>query len=406
IVCQVFGAAGWKTRIRIQDFHWTQQIDGPTEKETRYSGCASKQQDFVAIDRFHGGGKDGAKFAVEHSESPCFQGRITVSRRVDESGKGLLALVLRDLREGDISFGFGANKGYGQIEPASVRITPHDELDAHIAACRKSVAAKPGEYPCEDAPEPEPHDDLGSRGKPMCSPCSSGQTRVSAPTALDRNPVKPDQNTFHNPYHFIPVKPPTREELATWLPKEKLSDPRHSHTFYRQETEDEAGNSSPLHHGRMICRLTTETPLFIGAEGGKRKERDPAEPNDVPNYCLNGELAIPATSLRGMISSLAEAASNSALRVLDNSVLSFRKTADNALREIGLLVKAGEELFILPLSNANNAYRLKHAYTKQAMMRFLEDKQSWSPQYNQVYYHPRQLPDTGSGYRYTARSGL
>uniref|UniRef100_UPI004055A0E3 TIGR03986 family type III CRISPR-associated RAMP protein n=1 Tax=Candidatus Electrothrix sp. TaxID=2170559 RepID=UPI004055A0E3 len=410
IVCQVFGAAGWKTGVLIQDFQWMQELEGPKEqkiRETRYSGSVSKQQDFVAIDRFHGGGKDRAKFAVQHSESPCFQGRITVSGRVNESGKGLFALVLRDLREGDITFGFGASKGYGQVEPSSVRITPHEQLDAHIAALRKSVAAQPGEYPCVDVSEPKLHDDLGSRGDPMCSSCSTGQTRRSAPTVLDRNPVKPDQDTFHNPYHFIPVKPPLTN---SWLPRESLSadklkksSPYHSHALYRQETEDGAGNKKSLYHGRIICRLITETPLFIGAEREKTEEQDPVKAKKVENYRLDERLAIPATSLRGMISSLAEAASNSALRVLDDGMLSFRKEAKDALREIGMLLKEGEKLFILPLSSAVQAYKLKHAYKEgnkdKGMKQFLEDKQSWSPQHNRVYYLPKkyghgEVPDT------------
>ncbi len=365
-VCQVFGAAGWKTGLRIHTFKCV-QVDR-----------TENRQDFVAIDRFHGGGKDGAKFAVEHSEHPCFQGKITVSSRVKESSKGLLALVLRDLREGDVTLGFGANKGYGHLLTEAVRVENWDRLIPHITAFREHVAAELGGYPCAGTPEPASYDEFPLPVKPA-------ETR-------------PAQNTFHNPYHFIPVKP---AKTDSWLPRKsfgkdelKESLPHHSHALYRQETQDGAGGDKiPLYHGRIICRLETETPLFIGAEDEKAEEQDPEKAKKVKNYRLNGDLAIPATSLRGMISSLAEAASNSAMRVLENGVLSFRKTADDPLKKIGMVViskdegSTKEQLSILHLIDYFKAIKLKDAYTNPAMMSFLEDKHSWSPNHNVVYYY-------------------
>jgi CRISPR-associated protein (TIGR03986 family) len=320
IVCQVFGAAGWKTCLRIRDF-------------TCVHGGGKKRQDFVAIDRFHGGGKDGAKFAVQHSESPCFQGTIEVTSRAEDAGKGLLALVLRDLREGDITFGFGANKGYGHLltEDKAVQVKNLEQLNPHISVFRDHVTGATGEYPSADAPEPQPK--------------VQGCKKISTGTSGSET-KKPDRNQFHNPYHFIPVKSPIPEDISTWLPKDKLSGSRHSHALYRQETE----SGSQLYHGRIICRLETETPLFIGAEGGKRDTSNSTEPANVKNYCLNGELAIPATSLRGMISSLAEAASNSAMRVLDDKRLSRRAEMRESLPALGRLVKTEEGLRLQPLS--------------------------------------------------------
>ncbi|MCI5126447.1 MAG: hypothetical protein D3925_18700, partial [Candidatus Electrothrix sp. AR5] len=365
-----------KTGLRIHAFKCV-QVDR-----------SKNRQDFVAIDRFHGGGKDGAKFAVEHSERPCFQGKITVSSRVKESGRGLLALVLRDLREGDITLGFGANKGYGHLLTEAVRVENLDRLIPHITAFRDSLTAEPGGYSCEGTPEPASYDELPLPVKPA----KPAETR-------------PAQNTFHNPYHFVPVKPPKTD---SWLPRKsfgkdelKESSPHHSHALYRQETEDGDGNNRAFYHGRIVCRLETETSLFIGAEGGKREENDSAEPTDVDNYRLNERLAIPATSLRGMISSLAEAASNSAMRVLENGVLSFRKTADDPLKKIGMVViskdegSTKEKLSILHLIDYFKAIKLKDAYTNPAMMSFLEDKHSWSPNHNVVYYYKiGAVPDT------------
>ncbi len=377
-VCQVFGAAGWKTTLRIHDFACI-QVDRSLNR-----------QDFVAIDRFHGGGKDEAKFAVEHSERPCFKGRLELSPRVESWGKGLLALVLRDLQEGDITFGLGANKGYGHLQTEAVLITNLEQLNPHITAFRDHVATNPGEYRCAAVPEPK------RREAPLAALDVLDAEKNSTP--------KPNQ--FHNPYHFVPVKPPQTE---SWLLKDNLTEDKqkktsvHSHAFYRNTTE----NGTRLHHGRIICRLQAETPLFIGAEGGGANEHDSEQElaTEVDNYRLNGALAVPATSLRGMISSLAEAASNSAMRVLENGVLSFRKTADDPLKKIGMVVvntnKDGteEKLSVLHLVNYVNAIKLKHAYTDHAMMHFLEDKYSWSPQHNAVYYLPQNyspgmVPDT------------
>jgi CRISPR/Cas system CSM-associated protein Csm3 (group 7 of RAMP superfamily) len=101
IACRTFGAAGWKTPLFISDFiqiNDTQTLD----------------QEFVAIDRFTGGGRDGAKFNARGFVDPVLKGSISIdTSRIGQAEAGLLALVLRDLIEGDITFGFGSAKGYG-----------------------------------------------------------------------------------------------------------------------------------------------------------------------------------------------------------------------------------------------------------------------------------------------------
>ncbi len=110
LACRVFGAPGWKSPVRISNFRLVE-----AEEETA--------QELLAIDRFTGGGKHGAKFNIQALYKPVFEGEIEVElgriAQVDNHlGRGdwvlgLLALVLRDLKEGDITFGFGASKGYG-----------------------------------------------------------------------------------------------------------------------------------------------------------------------------------------------------------------------------------------------------------------------------------------------------
>ncbi|NOY54351.1 MAG: hypothetical protein GXP58_12180 [Deltaproteobacteria bacterium] len=100
--CRLFGAAGWRSPLEVTDF---------VQAEEEASGFF---QDFLAIDRFTGGGAHGAKFNALSVLEPRLTGKITVDcSRTEPWMRGLLALTLRDLIEGDITFGFGATKGYG-----------------------------------------------------------------------------------------------------------------------------------------------------------------------------------------------------------------------------------------------------------------------------------------------------
>jgi len=102
LVAQAFGSPGWAAPLEISDFF---ELD-------RCSVC--QRQEFVAIDRFTGGSAARLKFDAEFVESPTLHGRISVDlTRADPWVLGLVTLVLRDLIEGDITFGFGASKGYG-----------------------------------------------------------------------------------------------------------------------------------------------------------------------------------------------------------------------------------------------------------------------------------------------------
>lgn len=107
-VSRLFGASGWRSPISISDFKLA-------KNDTRIV----KRQEFVAIDRFTGGGAEHLKFNAEYVLRPVFHGTIEIDldalmrAGVGGWGLGLLAFTLRDLREGDITFGFGAAKGYG-----------------------------------------------------------------------------------------------------------------------------------------------------------------------------------------------------------------------------------------------------------------------------------------------------
>lgn len=137
---------------------------------------------------------------------------------------------------------------------------------------------------------------------------------------------------FHNPYHFIPVEPARAED------KIAFDAPELTHDRYLPERFS----------GRVICRLITETPTFVGAR--RTREADAQHPAEVEHYKLDGRPAIPVTTLRGMLSSLVEAATNSALRILEDETYSFRLRTDESVSAIGMIVEQQGKLFLRPLT--------------------------------------------------------
>ncbi|MEK6320455.1 MAG: TIGR03986 family CRISPR-associated RAMP protein [Acidobacteriota bacterium] len=152
---------------------------------------------------------------------------------------------------------------------------------------------------------------------------------------------------YRNPYHFVPVK---RGSRVDDLPRKQLTgESKHvTHDRYYPGA----------YSGRIICRLTTETPIFVGA---KRIEiATEHKPAKVTPFELDNKPAVPGSTLRGLVSSIAEAASNSALRVLDDAPFSYRKTMergkgvqpkDKPLSAIGMILvrtdTQGKEQFLL-----------------------------------------------------------
>ena len=109
---RVFGGPGWGSVIEVRDFVETGRPGKPCPADP-------KVQEFLAVDRFTGGGAEERKFDAEGGWEPWLEGAITVDlRRLQMIGKpepalGLLALTLRDLAEGDLAVGWGSGKGYG-----------------------------------------------------------------------------------------------------------------------------------------------------------------------------------------------------------------------------------------------------------------------------------------------------
>lgn len=155
---------------------------------------------------------------------------------------------------------------------------------------------------------------------------------------------------FRNPYHFVPVDEPSIGSAPLDF------GPQYPGTLPPSATHDRW--PSNLHTGALLVKLVTKSPLLIGA---KRHAPGPARGGygEVELFQLpvgpGGELvpAIPSTSLRGMVSNIAEAASGSALRVLSKGTYSRRMELREALSAMGLVVRRGEKLFVRPLAMPN-----------------------------------------------------
>lgn len=158
---------------------------------------------------------------------------------------------------------------------------------------------------------------------------------------------------FLNAYHFVPLEPAGKQSHGlvgrVWdaLPTVE--------TF-------NAGTLGHLAHdrwhqeclsGRIVCDLTVETPLVIGADQTKLSQGKSAA-SVVSPFMLDGAIAIPGTSLRGMLSALVEAASGSAMRVLGNlKPLSFRMVARDAFRHVGILIEDKGRFLIQPCQKSH-----------------------------------------------------
>ena len=146
---------------------------------------------------------------------------------------------------------------------------------------------------------------------------------------------KAGSGSFINPYNFMPVKK-VNDELKYQYSKKGP----HFQDRYRKKT----------HSGRIVCEITTESEIFIGAGTEEEMNCDANKPAKLKPYTLNGESAIPPTTLKGLLSSIMEAASNSALRVLDSGkYYTRRQDFSELLNKIGMIVVKDGQKYILPL---------------------------------------------------------
>ncbi len=103
---RLFGTTYFGSRLIIED--------APLSIET-----PPKVLDFLAVDRFTGGGADGAKFDALVYWQPEFT--MSLYLETPQAWEiGWLLVVLRDLMDGRLRFGFGSAKGFGAVNVLGV----------------------------------------------------------------------------------------------------------------------------------------------------------------------------------------------------------------------------------------------------------------------------------------------
>jgi CRISPR-associated protein (TIGR03986 family) len=170
---------------------------------------------------------------------------------------------------------------------------------------------------------------------------------------------------FHSPYQFIPVsgqihRTDAQGEIVRQAADDDPLRPRPVQTTdYAaiRDGETQARHDlwqADLQSGRLLCRIRTRTPVLIGAEQQDDQTNDPRNhenrPGRIHNYQRDGQAALPANSLRGMIASTAEALSQSAMRILPDARYHQRMDMYHSFKALGLLQQDGEHWRLLPLA--------------------------------------------------------
>jgi CRISPR/Cas system CSM-associated protein Csm3 (group 7 of RAMP superfamily) len=116
--CRLFGSTRRGSRLRVED--------APLVGRPVY-----KPQDFLAIDRFTGGGAEHLKFDAGLLWKPRFAVRLYLENP-EPWELGWLLLTLRDLHEGLATLGFGGAKGFGKVRAREwvVKVGYVDTVDA------------------------------------------------------------------------------------------------------------------------------------------------------------------------------------------------------------------------------------------------------------------------------------
>lgn len=146
---------------------------------------------------------------------------------------------------------------------------------------------------------------------------------------------------FFNPYQFVPLTEKTnstrRKEVI-----QSLVGPATANGFAAEAGEllhdrypvRRTGNgcSQTTYSGRIACKLTTKSPGVFGNRHRKVKIDENEDTTIVENLAIAGKAAIAGTQLKGMLATLAEMASGSAMRVLQNRAMSIRSLRKRDVR--------------------------------------------------------------------------
>ena len=276
LFCSLFGSKHYQGKLRFEDAELQDEVE-------------AIKCDHVAIDRFHG----GTVHRMKYDDYPLpgspnrplrIKGNIWVKRDLSDTEKEAVKDVLTELRDGLIPLGANGGAGYGRIQ-------------------RLMIDDGPGWLALPERKEDE-------RPQPSFSPVSLGPVHVNLKSGSDTADAY-----YYHPHYFL--EPPSQTVS------------RELDIISHARTRDSGGEA--LLTGRILCRLITRGPIFIpdtnndnafGLEGGIGHK-------NYRFFRINDELAIPGSELRGMVSSVYEALTNSCFRIMEEGrYLSRRMGAD------------------------------------------------------------------------------
>jgi len=156
LACRLFGSTRLGSRLRVGD--------SPLAEGT---SPVLKAVDFLAIDRFTGGGRDKAKFDALALWKPRFRAEIQLDNPAGWE-LGWLLLTLRDLHDGLTGLGFGTSKGFGRVTLHNLKLAigTIDEADLkHLAGAVDMGPGLPSGVFLERILEAKRFDEIGAGWK-------------------------------------------------------------------------------------------------------------------------------------------------------------------------------------------------------------------------------------------------
>lgn len=219
---------------------------------------------------------------------------------------------------------------------------------------QRQPGSQPGQRPGREQP------DGGVR--PVDSRRPQGVRPPVLPVLRDQAQTTDSGYRFLNPYNFVRWLEPPQQAGGTALDLllDRCAPPPHDRYV---------GLS-----GRITCTVTAVTPLFISDSHETREDKTRPKPRGPEKehrtyrfFEYAGRAALPASSLRGMIRSVFEAATNSCFAVFDPARRSYRYEATRAAALVPARVmanpKGGWQLQILPgFAPLTPGYRPKVLY--------------------------------------------
>ncbi len=276
-LCVIFGNEHESGKLRFEDL----EVLG---------GGDTKRIDQVAIDRFTGGAMDKMKFdSLPLAGSPGkplkLKGLFWIRRDLLPDKRGMVLSAFQGIRDGLYPIGGKTGSGYGWV---SALVFDDDAPEDFRKMNTESDKSAPVEYNTEssDTDElPEPIKNLNSK-------------------------------YYYYPHYFL--EPDSRINR-----EQKLIGHEQFHEIHESGDKEEK-----LVSGKITCSLETLTPLIIPDTVAKSKDSESGH-KSYDFFNINNEMMIPGSEIRGMISTVYEAITNSCFRVFNESrYISWRMKPD------------------------------------------------------------------------------